>query len=80
MNHPVQPELLHTVLQLLTSQGSSSLAEGLRLLLNEAMFQKHGAALQAKPHDRYVERLGHANGFKPTSLATRIVSIDLLIP
>jgi putative transposase len=80
MNHPASPELLHTVLQLLTTQGSSSLAEGLRLLLNEAMCQERAAVLKAQPYERCDERLGHANGFKPKLLATRVGQIELRVP
>jgi hypothetical protein len=36
MAHPNSHDLLETVLQLLTTHGTSSLAEGLRLLLHEA--------------------------------------------
>lgn len=36
MAHPNSHDLLETVLQLLTTHGTSSLAEGLRLLLDEA--------------------------------------------
>jgi len=80
MTHPNNPDLLNTVLQLLTTQGTSSLAEGLRLLLNEAMRQERSAVLQAQPYERSEERLGHANGFKPKSLATRVGQIDLRVP
>ena len=80
MTHPNNPDLLNTVLQLLTTQGTSSLAEGLRLLLNEAMSQERSAVLQAQPYERSEERLGHANGFKPKSLATRVGQIDLRVP
>ena len=44
------PELLNTVLQLLTDQGATGgLAEGIRLLVNEAMRQERSQALQARP-------------------------------
>ncbi len=80
MTHPNNPELLNTVLQLLTAQGASGLAEGFRLLLNEAMLQERAVALQAQPYERCEERLGHANGFKPKTLATRVGEIDLRVP
>lgn len=80
MTHPNNPDLLNTVLQLLTTQGTSSLAEGLRLLLNEAMRQERSAVLRAQPYERSDERLGHANGFKPKSLATRVGQIELCVP
>lgn len=80
MTHPSQPDLLHTVLQLLTTQGSTSLAEGFRLLLNEAMSHERSAALQAQPYERCEQRLGHANGFKPKHLATRVGQVELRVP
>jgi transposase-like protein len=80
MTHHDNSDLLHTVLQLLTTQGTSSLAEGLRLLLDEAMRQERAAVLQAQPYQRCEERLGHANGFKPKSLATRVGTIEHAVP
>jgi transposase-like protein len=67
-------------LQLLTTQGSTSLAEGFRLLLNEAMSQERSAALQAQPYERCEQRLGHANGFKPKHFATRVGQVELRVP
>ena len=78
--HPAQTDLLHTVLQLLTTQGSSSLAEGFRRLLNEAMAQERSAVLQAQPYERCEGRLGSANGFKPKFLNTRVGPVELRIP
>lgn len=80
MTHHNDPDLLNTVLQLLTTQGSSSLAEGFRLLLNEAMRHERAAALQAQPYERCEQRLGRANGFKPKTLATRMGQVELRIP
>jgi putative transposase len=80
MTHQPNPDLLNTVLQLLTTQGTSALAEGLRLLLNEAMSTERSAVLQAGPYERNSQRLGYANGFKPKHLATRVGDIELAIP
>jgi putative transposase len=80
MTHQHDPDLLNTVLQLLTTQGSSSIAEGLRLLLNEAMRLERSAVLKADPYERCESRLGHANGFKPKTLNTRMGQIELRIP
>jgi hypothetical protein len=49
MTHPNNPDLLNTVLQLLATQDTSRLAEGLRLLLNEAMRQERSTVFQAQP-------------------------------
>ena len=80
MTHHGDPDLLNSVLQLLSSQGSANLAECFRLLLNEAMHQERSAVLQARPYERCEGRLGHANGFKPKTLATRMGQIELRIP
>jgi len=74
------PELLNTVLQLLSEQGTSGLAEGIRLLINEAMCQERSQALQALPYQRTDTRQGHANGFKPKTLDTRVGPIQFRVP
>ena len=80
MTNQIDSDLLNTVLQLLTSEGSSGFAEGLRLLVNEAMVQERSAVLQARPYERCESRLGRANGFKPKTLATRLGPIQFRIP
>lgn len=80
MPHHEQPQLLSDILQLLASQGSSSLAECFRILLNEAMLQERSATLHAQPYERTDQRLGHANGFKPKTLATRVGEVELRVP
>jgi len=80
MTHHSNPELLNTVLQLLNEEGSGGFAEGIRLLVNEAMCQERSQALQAQPYERTDARLGHANGFKPKSLVTRSGAIQFQVP
>jgi putative transposase len=79
--HRTDPELLNTILQLLTDQGATGgLAEGIRLLVNEAMRQERSQALQARPYQRTQTRQGHANGFKPKTLGTRVGPIQFQVP
>jgi transposase-like protein len=73
-------ELLNTVLQLLTEQGHSGFAEGIRLLVNEAMRQERASALQAQPYERTEARLGHANGYKPKTVASGLGAITFQVP
>ena len=80
MTNHFDSELLSTVLQLLTTDCSSGFAEGLRLLVNEAMVQERSAVLHAHPYERCEGRLGRANGFKPKILASRVGPIRLSIP
>jgi transposase-like protein len=80
MTHQIDSDLLTTVLQLLTDEGSSGFAEGLRLLVNEAMVQERSAVLHARPYERCDARLGRSNGFKPKTLATRVGAIEFRVP
>jgi putative transposase len=80
MAHQTNPELLDTVLQLLTEQGNSGFAEGIRLLVNEAMRVERSHVLQAQPYERTENRLGFANGFKPKTVDGRIGPITFRVP
>ena len=77
LNHP---ELLNSVLQLLTDDGSDAFAESLRILVNEAMHAERSLALNARPFERTEARKGYANGFKPKTLNTRIGPITFAVP
>jgi transposase-like protein len=80
MTHHTDSDLLNTVLQLISEQGTDGLAEGLRLLINEAMLQERSQVLKAHPYQRTSLRTGHANGFKDKTLTTRLGTIKLDIP
>jgi transposase-like protein len=80
MTHPPESELLNTVLQLLTEQGSGAFTEGIRLLVNEAMRQERASVLQAQPYERTSARLGLANGYKPKTVASGLGSITFQVP
>jgi len=80
MTHQTDPDLLNTVLQLLTEQGTHGLAEGIRLLVNEAMRQERSQVIQAQPYQRVDTRQAHSNGFKPKTVATRLAPITFAIP
>ena len=55
LNHP---QLLQSVLQLLNDEGSDGFAEGLRLLVNEAMQAERSHVLKAQPFERTDARRG----------------------
>jgi putative transposase len=80
MAHQNNSEVLNNVLQILNQHGPDSLAEGLRILINEAMRVERNHVLQAEPYERTEERKGHANGFKPKTLHTRVGPITLSVP
>lgn len=80
MTRQTHPELLNNVLQLLTEQGLPGFAEGIRLLVDEAMRLERSQVLQAQPYERTAARQGHANGFKPKTVATRMGAITFAVP
>jgi putative transposase len=80
MTHQDKSELLNTLLQLITEEGTDGLAQGIRMLVNEAMIQERSRTLKAQPYQRTDERAGHANGFKPKTVATRLGPIQFSVP
>lgn len=68
------------VMSVLTAHGLDELKQPLELLLNEAMKAERVAHLKAAPWQRSPARRGHANGFKPKRLATRLGALDLRVP
>jgi putative transposase len=78
--HRNQTDVIDTVLQLLLDSDQNALAEGFRLMVNEAMKAERSYALNAAPYERSGERLGYANGFKPKTVATRLGEITFQVP
>lgn len=78
--HQNQTDVINTVLQLLLDNDQNALAEGFRVMVNEAMKAERSYALNAAPYERSAERLGYANGFKPKTVATRLGSLTFQVP
>jgi len=78
--HRNQTDVIDTVLQLLLDNDQNALAEGFRVMVNEAMKAERSYALNAAPYERSEERLGYANGFKPKTVATRLGSLTFQVP
>lgn len=74
-NSPFSP-----FLQPVLEQGQEGILEAMRILLNEAMIIERSQALNAGHYERSENRLGHANGFKPKGLQTRIGKLELRVP
>ena len=56
------------------------MAGAIRILLNEAMLIERSTYLGAAPYERVDSRRGHANGFKPKTVKTRVGEIVLSVP
>lgn len=71
---------LDEMISIVNENGFDGMAEVFQLLLNQAMIVERSLALQAKPYERCNCRQGHANGFKPKHVQTRMGPLDLEIP
>jgi putative transposase len=67
-------------LEQLTEEGLESLPEMIRLLVNQAMQIERDKHLNVKPYERSDERNGHANGYKPKTVKTRVGEVTFEIP
>jgi putative transposase len=80
MAHQPDFTVVEAVVQLLCENGLESMAEAVRILLNEAMKAERSQALGAGAYERSDKRRGYANGFKPKTLNTRLGSMTVQIP
>ena len=67
-------------LKQLTEQGLDGLPDLIRVMVNEAMQIERENYLQAKPYERSQDRQGHANGYKPKTVKTRVGQVTFEIP
>ena len=68
------------LLEQVQEQGLEVLPELIRVIVNTAMQAERTAHLKAAPYQHNPERNGHANGFKPKTLRTRVGEITFAIP
>jgi putative transposase len=80
MTHRMQPNALDPIVELLAEHGFDGLAQAVTVLLNEVMKLERSAALGAGPYQRTDDRKGHANGYKPRTIHTRIGPLTVEVP
>jgi putative transposase len=80
MTRELQSTVVDEVVQLLAERGFDGLAEVLEVVLNEAMKIERTHALGAAPYERTPARRGHANGFKPKTVLSRLGNLELAVP
>lgn len=81
MTHPAaEHTLLNQIVNRILEDGTDGLAEALRLLLNHAMEIERSKVLGAGRYERTATRAGHANGFKPKTLQTRLGEMTVAVP
>jgi putative transposase len=68
------------LLQQVTEQGFEIVPELLRTIINAAMQAERQQYLKVEPYQHSEERRGHANGYKPKTVRTRVGPITFSIP
>src|SRR5512139_2657080 len=68
------------LLEQVAEQGLDFLPELIRIVINTAMQIERQKHLGVGPYERSANRQGHANGFKPKTVSTRIAPITFDIP
>jgi transposase-like protein len=80
MTHRTQTTALDEITELLAEHGFDGLAQAVTVLLNEVMKIERAHALGAGPYQRTEHRRGHANGYKPRTIHTRIGPLTVEVP
>lgn len=80
MTHQEDYNLSSDVIEELSQNGIDAVPDLLRILLNNAMQAERSKYLQAGEYERTEDRKGHANGFKPKTVKTRLGEITFAIP
>ncbi|HQG06878.1 MAG TPA: transposase [Anaerohalosphaeraceae bacterium] len=80
MTRQTDGNTIETVMELLIENGFDGLADCMRILLNEAMKIERNHALGAGPYERSDARKGHANGYKPKTVDTRLGRLTVDVP
>jgi putative transposase len=80
MTLPANHNRLNDAVELLINHGFDEMGKSLRILLDTAMLIERERYLGAGHYERTEERQGHANGFKPKTVKTRVGALELLVP
>ena len=75
-----QDSRVSAAVELLAESGMAGLPEAVALLINEAMRLERERHLGVSPYQRSPERRGHANGYKPKTLRSRLGELTLAVP
>lgn len=75
-HYTLPPDLLEQI----AAQGLDALPDLIRIVINTAMQAERQNYLQVEPYERSPERQGHANGYKPKTVTTRVGDITFNVP
>src|SRR5512139_3599151 len=68
------------LMEQVAEQGMEILPELIRIVVNAAMQAERSEYVQAEHYQHSPERIGHANGYKPKTVHTRIGDVTFAIP
>jgi len=68
------------LLEQISSEGFEALPELIRIVINAAMQAERQKHLRAEPFEHSPDRQGHANGYKPKTIKTRMGEITFDVP
>jgi transposase-like protein len=80
MTYKTDCTLPSDLLEQIAAQGFDFLPELIRILVNAAMQVERQKHLAVEPYERSSQRQGHANGFKPKTVNTRLGEITFAVP
>ena len=70
----------YTFSQEFATKGLDAVPELLKVLINQAMQAERAKYLRAAEYERNEARRGHANGYKPKTVKTRVGEITFAVP
>jgi len=70
----------YTFTKVFAEKGLDAIPEMLRVLINQVMQAERSNYLQAGEYERTEDRKGHANGYKPKTVRTRMGEITFAVP
>ena len=80
MTHQENYNLSSSTIEEMTLNGLEAIPELVRVILNSVMQAERSKYLQANAYERTEERKGHANGYKPKTVRTKLGEITFAIP
>ena len=80
MTYQTDCTLPEEILEQIAVDGLEALPELIRVLINESMRLEREQHLGARYYERSPERQGHANGYKPKTVKTRVGEIQFQVP
>lgn len=80
MTHQNDYSLSPAMNEEITRDGFKAVPERLRVLINSVLPAERAKYLQAEEYERTEERQGHANGYKPKTVRTRMGEIIFAVP